>query len=53
MNKEQEPFLDQEGKRGHMASGTHSALSIQLQVQQLHPYPQHAGILFSVKKNMP
>ena len=44
MNKEQEPFLDQEGKKGHMASGTHSVLSIQLQVQQLHPYPQRGGI---------
>ena len=44
MNKEQGPFLDQEGKIGRKASGIRSALSIQLQVQQLRPYPQHSGI---------
>jgi hypothetical protein len=49
MNKEQGPFLDQEEKIGHRASGIRSALSIQLQVQQLRPYPQHSGILFSVE----
>lgn len=44
VNNKQWTCLGQEGKRGHMVSGTHSAQSIQLLVQQLHPYPQHAGI---------
>jgi hypothetical protein len=45
---EQAACLGQGGKRGHGVSGIHSVLSIQLLVQQLHPYPQYAGILFSV-----
>jgi hypothetical protein len=41
---EQAACLGQEGKKGHRVSGIHSALSIQLLVQQLHPYPRYAGI---------
>jgi hypothetical protein len=44
MDKKQGAFLDQEGKRGHRASGIRLAQSIQLQARQLHPYPQLAEI---------